>query len=164
MWAIRTRAWVPLAIQVVAPAALFLWSMLPGLPLNPADHQDLIGMTRDEVMETLDGRWIGESADSLGPILLYNGLDVHLTDERRATRIVPGEDPVPGGEFPPLAAEDHQDLVGQSYMEAYRALLDRGGIQYTKEEDSTGTYDQFNGLRLYYEGVQRARAVTELSF
>ncbi|GAB5535980.1 MAG: hypothetical protein Rubg2KO_22290 [Rubricoccaceae bacterium] len=163
MWALALRAWRPLAVELVIPAAVGLWMLLPSIPLDPADHQDLIGATRDEVFETLDGRWIGESGDSLGTILHFHGLDVHFTDERRITHIVPGEDPVPGSESPPLDASAQQDLIGQPYRDATRALLDRGGINYGFETDSTGTYDQLNGLRVYYDGAQRVRSVTEAS-
>ena len=166
VWAVRRDAWTALAVQTVAPVAVYLWVAGLGLPLDAADHQDLVGRTRAEAMDALGerrGRWrseTGSADDSLETVLTFDGLDVHLVDERRITRIVPGDDPVPGSEYPPLVAAEQQDVVGRPYRTGYATLLRRGGIDYGSETDASGTYDRFNGVRVYYEGEQRVRRVT----
>lgn len=166
VWAIRRNAWQVIAVQTLAPVLLALWVQRPGPTLHAADEQGLIGMTREEVTEALDRRrayWDSESRseeDTLGSVLHARGIDLYLADERRITHIVPGEDPVPGSEYPALVAAEHQDLIGKPYRTGYETLLRRGGIDYSVGADERGTYDVFNGVRLYYDGAERVRRVT----
>ena len=163
VWALRARAWGPLAAQALLALAALFWQLFPGIPLDATDHQDLIGATRAEALEALDGQWLGERSDETGTALTFRGLDVYLTDERRVARIVASENPVPESTLPSLVAEDHQDLVGQPYQEVSRALSNRGGYSYGIETDASGTYAQFNGLRVYIEGEERVSRVVPSS-
>lgn len=163
-WAIACRAWGVLGVAVLVPAVAFAWSSGRFAPrLDAAGQQNLVGMTEAQAVEALDARgayWAGSQHDERGSALVYDGFLVFLSDERRITRVVPGPDPESSPASPPLVAAEHQDLVGMPVEAAADSLRRRGGIDAGSATDASGDFIEFNGVRLYAEGVQRVVRVT----